>query len=58
MSDKTLYGNKESYKYFSGNKSNYVIIDIWLPQMSRYVKSFDETKVMCFITKENKPIEA
>lgn len=58
MSDKTLYGNKESYKYFSGYKSNYVIIDISLLQMSRYIKSFDETKVMCFITNENKPIEA
>ena len=53
---KEPYGNKNSFKYFVGYNDNDVIrpLCIRLPQMTGYVKKFDENATMFFIVKDKK----
>ena len=57
VSKKESYGNKNSFKYFVGYNDNYNIrpLCIRLPQMTGYVRKFDENVTMSFIVK-NKQI--
>ena len=54
MSDKGLYVKKSSFQYFIGYKSNNDIrsLIVTLCQVSGYVKYFDVTKVISFLTKD------
>ena len=54
MSDKGLYVKKSSFQYFIGYKSNNDIrpLSVTFCQISEYVKYFDVTKVIFFLTKE------
>ena len=51
---KEPYGNKNSFKYFIGYNDSDVIrpICIRLPQMTGYVRKFDENALMSFIAKD------
>ena len=51
---KEPYGNKNSFKYFIGYNDSDVIrpICIRLPQMTGYVRKFDENALMSFIVKD------
>ena len=53
VSKKESYGNKNSFKYFIGYNDNDVIrpLCIKLPQMTGYVRKFDENATMSFIIK-------
>ena len=53
VSKKESYGNKNSFKYFVGYNDNYNIrpLCIRLPQMTGYVRKFDENVTMSFIVK-------
>ena len=57
VSKKEPYGNKNSLKYFIGYNDNGIIrpLCIRLPQMTGYVRKFDENATMSFIVK-NKQI--
>ena len=57
VSKKEPFGNKNSFKYFIGYYDNDVIrpLCIGLPQMTGYVRKFDENATMSFIVK-NKQI--
>ena len=54
VSKKESYGNKNSFKYFIGYYDNGVIrpLCIRLPQMTGYVRKFDEKVTMSFIVKD------
>ena len=54
VSKKEPYGNKNSFKYFIWYNDNDVIrpICIRLPQMTGYVRKFDENAIMSFIVKD------
>ena len=53
VSKKEQYGNKNSFKYFIGYNNNDVIksLCIRFPQMTGYVRKFDENAKMSFIVK-------
>ena len=53
VSKKEPYGNKNSVKYFIGYNDNDIIrpLCIRLPQMTGYVRKFDENATMSFIVK-------
>ena len=53
VSKKESYGNKNSFKYFIGYNDNDNIrpLCIKLPQMTAYVRKFDENATMYFIVK-------
>ena len=53
VSKKEPYGNKNSFKYFIGYNDNDNIRPSWikLPQMTGYVRKFDENETMSFIVK-------
>ena len=53
VSKKESYGNKNSFKYFIGYNDNDNIrpLCIRLPQMTGYVRKFDENATMSFIVK-------
>ena len=44
VSDKILYGKKSAFEYFSGYKSEFGIVPLYikLPQVNGYVKYFDD----------------
>ena len=44
-------------KYFIGYKDTLITLHIMLPKISRYRKSFDETKYMSFLIKDDKLLE-
>ena len=48
------YGNKTSFKYFTGYNDNDIIrpLYITLPQMTWYARKFDENATMFFIVKD------
>ena len=50
VSLKEPYGTKNALKYFIGYNDNYVIRPLFvrLPQMTGYVKKFNENATMCF----------
>ena len=52
--EKEPYGNKNSFKYFSGYNDNDVIrpLCIILPQITGYVRKLDENGTMSFIVKD------
>ena len=54
VSKKESYGNKNSLKYFIGYNDNDVIrpLCIKLPQMTGYVRKFDENATMSFVVKD------
>ena len=56
VSKKEAYANKNSFKYFIGYNDNDVIrpLCIRLPQMTGYVRKFDENATMSFIVKDKK----
>ena len=53
VSKKESYGNKNSFKYFIGYNDNDNIrpLCIRLPQMTGYVRKFNENATMSFIVK-------
>ena len=53
VSKKEPYGNKNSFKYFTGYNDNDVIrpLCIKLPQMTGYARKFNENATMSFIVK-------
>ena len=56
VSKEEPYGTKNSFKYFIGYNDNDVIrpLCIRLPQMTGYVRKFDENATMSFIVKDKK----
>ena len=54
VSKKESYGNKNLLKYFIGYNDNDIIrpLCIRLPQMTGYVRKFDENATMSFIVKD------
>ena len=60
VSKKEPYGNKNSVKYFIGYNDNDIIrpLCIRLPQMTGYVRKFDENATMFFIVKDKKLLES
>ena len=54
VSKKESYGNKNSFKYSIGYNDNDIIrpLCISLPQMTGYVRKFDETAAMSFTVKD------
>ena len=54
VSKKEPYGTKNSHKYFIGYNDNDIIrpLCIRLPQMTGYVRKFDENATMSFIVKD------
>ena len=54
VSKKELYGTKNSFKYFTGYNDNYIIrpLCIRLPQMTGYVRKFNENSTMLFRVKD------
>ena len=56
VSKKEAYGNKNSFKYFIGYNNNDIIrpLCIGLPQMTGYVRKFDENAIMSVIVKDKK----
>ena len=59
VSKKESYGNKNSFKYFIGYIDNDVIKLLWLklPQMTGYVRKFDENAAMSFIVKNKQRLK-
>ena len=59
VSEKELYGTKNSFKYFIGYNDENVIrpLCIRLPQMIGYVKFFDSNKTMFFKVNDNKSLK-
>ena len=55
VSKKESYGNKNLLKYFIGYNDNDIIrpLCIRLPQMTGYVRKFDENATISFIVKIN-----
>ena len=53
VSKKERYGNKNSLKYFIGYNDNGIIrpLCIRFPQMTGYVRKFDENGTMSFVVK-------
>ena len=60
ISKKEAYGNKNSFKYFIGYNYNDIIrpLRIRLPQMTGYVRKFDENATMSFIVKDKKLLKS
>ena len=60
VSKKEPYGNKNSVKYFIGYNDNDIIrpLCIRLPQMTGYVRKFDENATMSFIVKDKKLLKS
>ena len=60
VSKKEAYGNKNSFKYFIRYKDNDIIrpLCIRLPQMTGYVRKFDENAAMSFIVKDRKLLKS
>ena len=60
VSKKEAYGNKNSFKYFIGYNDNDIIrpLCIRLPQMTGYVRKFDENATMSFIVKDKKLLKS
>ena len=58
ISKKESYGTKNSLKYFIGYNDDDVIIPSYinLPQMTGYVKHFDNSKTMSFKVSDNKTV--
>ena len=56
VSKKEPYGTKNSYKYFMGynENDNIRLLCIRLPQMTGYVRKFNENATMSFIVKDKK----
>ena len=56
VSKKEPYGNKNSIKYFIGYNDNDIIrpLCIRLPQMTGYVKKFNDNATMSFTVKDKK----
>ena len=56
VSKKEPYSTKNSLKYFIGYNDNDIIrpLCIRLPQMTGYVRKFDENAIMSFIVKDKK----
>ena len=54
VSKKEAYGNKNSFKYFSGYNDNDIIrpLCIRLPQMTGYAKKINDNTTMSFIVKD------
>ena len=60
VSKKESYGNKNSLKYFIGYNDNGIIrpLCIRLPQMTGYVRKFDENATMSFIVKDKQLLKS
>ena len=60
ISNKDSFEAKGFFEYVIGYRSIYGIIPLYinLPQISGYVKCFDETKLLSFVIKANKLIES
>ena len=56
VSKKETYGNKNSFKYFTGYNDNDNIrpLCIKLPQITGYAREFDENAAITFIVKDKK----
>ena len=60
VSKKEPYGTKNSLKYFIGYIDNDIIrpLCITLPQMTGYVRKFDENATLSFIVKDKKLLKS
>ena len=60
VSKKEPYGTKNSFKYFIGYNDNDIVrpLCIRLPQMTGYVRKFDENATMSFIVKDKKLLKS
>ena len=60
VSRKESYGNKNLLKYFIGYNDNDIIrpLCIKLPQMTGYVRKFDENETMSFIVKDKQLLKS